>query len=112
MGDVHRGGAQGSLEFNDARACAVAELGVEVAERFIHQEHRRFSRHGASQGDALFLAAGQFLRQPIQERLQLKSLGHCLDLLSDLLFSARTDPECWWQASRGTTELVLQLLPW
>ncbi len=58
VGDVHRGGAQGSLKFNDARARAVAELGIKVAERFIHEEHRGFPRHGASQGDALFLAAG------------------------------------------------------
>jgi hypothetical protein len=45
------------LEVNNAGARAVPELGVEVAERLIHEEHRRFPSHGAAQGDALFLAA-------------------------------------------------------
>ena len=57
VGYVDRGCAQPALQFHDLAAGAGAQLGVQVAERFIHQKHRRLPRDGPPQGHPLLLAA-------------------------------------------------------
>ena len=57
MGDINRCCSQFSLQLDDSLARARSEFGVKIAQRFIHQEHLWIARHGASEGDPLFLSA-------------------------------------------------------
>ena len=59
------------VEPPDLVAHLLAEIGVEVGERLVEQEHRRLHHDGARQGHPLLLAAGQLLRIPRGERLHL-----------------------------------------
>ena len=58
VGDVDRCCPQRFLELNDSCPGAGAQLGVQIAEGFIHQEHSGFPSHGSPQGHPLFLASG------------------------------------------------------
>ena len=51
MGDINRCCAQLSLQLDDSLARARSEFCVEIAKRFIHQEHLRIACHGTPEGD-------------------------------------------------------------
>ena len=51
-----------------------AQLRVEVRERLVEQEHLRLAHDGAADGDALALAAGKLLGQPVQQMAELQRL--------------------------------------
>ena len=110
MGHIDRCGAQLPLQVNDAGAGAVAQLGVQVAERFIHQKHRRFPRHGTPQGNPLFLPAGELLRQAVEEWFQLQGLGHGVDALFNQLLPRGAHPQERGKSAAELAELILQLL--
>ena len=57
VGHIEGGGAELALQFHDLFAGGAAQLGVEIAEGFIHQKHRRLTRHGPAQGHPLLLSA-------------------------------------------------------
>jgi len=59
VGDVDGGGPELALQLADAQAHALAEGGVEVGQRFVEKHDLRAGDHGAGQGDALLLAAGE-----------------------------------------------------
>ena len=52
-----------------------AELGVEVRQRLVEQEHVDVAHQRPADGDALALAAGELRRTALQERLDLQKLG-------------------------------------
>ncbi len=52
-----------------------AELGVEVRERLVHEEHRRLAHDRPGQRDALALAAGELPRPPVEQVRDLERLG-------------------------------------
>ena len=70
VGDVDGGGAQPLVQPRDLGAGLDAQLGVQVGERLVHQEHGRLAHDGAAQRHALALAAGESLRLAVQELLQ------------------------------------------
>ena len=66
MGDIERGGTQAALQGDDLGAGAIAQLGVEVAEGLIHQEHRGLAGDCPPQGHPLLLPPRQFFGEPIE----------------------------------------------
>ena len=75
---VHHGDAQVLLQRADLAAHVVAQLGVQVGQRFVHQADRRFGNHGAAQRHALLLAAGQLRGLAVQQVAQAQQAGHAL----------------------------------
>ncbi len=61
-----------------------AQLGVEVGQRLVEQEHVHVAHQRAADGDALALAAGQGAGLALQQRLDLQDLGGAGDALLDL----------------------------
>ncbi len=62
MGHIEARHADAPLQLQDLGAHLAAQLGVEVAERLVEQEHPRLAYKGATHGDALALAAAQLRR--------------------------------------------------
>ena len=62
VGDVDGGRADLLLQPLDLAARLHAQLGVEVGERLVHQEHLRVAHERAAERDALLLAAGELAR--------------------------------------------------
>ena len=79
VGDVDRGGLQPLVQFLDFGAHRHAQLGVEVGQRLVEQEHLRIAHDGAPHGDALALAAGQLPGIALEQRRQVQDLGGALD---------------------------------
>ena len=110
VGHVHGGGAETALQLHDLSAGARAQLGVEVAEGFVHQKHRRLAGDGAPQGHPLLLAAGEFLGQPVEQALQLQGFRHIADALLDATFAAGGEAQGGRQLAAGAVQAVAQLL--
>ena len=66
-----------------------AQLGVEVRQRLVHQEHARLAHDRPAHRDALALAAGQRLRLAVEVRLEVEQLGRLAHLRQLLLLAAR-----------------------
>ena len=62
VGDIDGGGLEALVQAGDLDAHVVAQLGIEVGERFIKEEYARRLDHGAGDRHALLLAAGEFGR--------------------------------------------------
>ncbi len=56
-----------------------AQLGIEIGQRFVHQEHRRAADDRPCERDALALAARQLARIAIEQRLELDLLRRIED---------------------------------
>ena len=63
-----------------------AQLGVEVRQRLVEQEHLRIAHDAAAERDALLLAAGQLLRLALQQFVQAEHAGGAIDRRLDLGF--------------------------
>ncbi len=72
------------MEAGDLGARLDAQLGIEVRERLVHEEHRRLADDGAAERDALALAAGELLRLAVEELVELDGLGGLLDAALDV----------------------------
>ncbi len=57
VGHVDDRGAKALVQARDLGSRLHAELGIEVGQRLVHQEHGRLAHDRAAQGDALSLAA-------------------------------------------------------
>ena len=62
VGDVDRRGAKALVQLLELDAHLDAQLGVEVGQRLVEQEHLRMAHDGAAERDALALAAGELAR--------------------------------------------------
>ena len=67
------------MQLLDLRAHLHAQLGVEVRERLVEQEHLRIAHDGAAHGDALALAAGELARIALEQGVEAEDLGRALD---------------------------------
>ena len=63
------------MQLLDLGAHLHAQLGVEVGQRLVEQEHLRIAHDGAAHGDALALAAGELARIAVEQRLEAEDLG-------------------------------------
>ena len=80
MGDVDDGKAEALLELPDLRADAPPELGVEVRERLVEQQHAGLEHERAGHRHALLLPARKLAGQAIvQARQAEKSQPFAID---------------------------------
>ncbi len=84
VGDVDRRGLETLVEALQLDAHLHAQLGVEVRQRLVEQEHLRVPHDGAAHGDALALAARELARLALEQLLDAEYLGGVLDALLDL----------------------------
>ena len=70
MGDEDGGQLQLMLELLEERAGLEAEPGIEVGQRFVQQQYLGACGHGAGQGHALLLPAGELTGAPFEELLE------------------------------------------
>ena len=66
MGDVDKRGVDPLAQLDDLGAHLIAELGVQVGQGLVHQEHSGVADNGAADGHTLALAAGQGLGFAVQ----------------------------------------------
>src|SRR6185437_8827442 len=85
MGDIDRGGLEPLMQFLDFGAHRHPQLGIEVGQRLVEQEHLRIAHDGAPHRDALALAAGQLPGIAVEQRRQVQNLGGALDARGDLV---------------------------
>ncbi len=78
-----------ALEAQQFLARLHPELGIEVGERFVHQEDRRFAHDRPTQRHPLPLTTGKVLRAAVQIRIQPEDLGGVGHLLLDDVLAAR-----------------------
>jgi len=83
MGHVDECRLQLLMELGDFGTHLHAELGVQVGQRFVHEEDLGFTHDGAAKGDALTLAAGQSRGFPIQQILDAKDAGGFVDAIGN-----------------------------
>ena len=75
---------QALVEAGDLRARLHAQLGIEVGERLVHEEDGRLTHDGATQGDALALAAGELARLAVEQVLAGEHGRRLVDAALDL----------------------------
>ena len=80
VGDVDGGGPEPLVQRLDLGAHLHAELGVEVRERLVEEEHLGAPHDGAPHGDALALAAGELPRQAREQVAEVEDAPGLLDL--------------------------------
>ena len=85
VGDEDEGGAKALVQVLQFGAELRAQLGVEVRQRFVEQEHRRFAHDGAAHGDTLALATRQLPRLAVEELVDLQRRGGSGDAAVDLV---------------------------
>ena len=84
MGNIDEGGLQLLVQLGDLGTHLHAQLGVQVGQRLVHQEHLGFTHDGAAQGDTLALTAGQRGRLAVQQRFNAQDGGSFLDATVDV----------------------------
>ena len=70
MGHIDRGYGELFLEFANFRPHLQANLGVEIAQRFVQQQHIRVQDQRSGQGDPLLLSARQLAGIALFESLR------------------------------------------
>jgi hypothetical protein len=90
VGDVDRGGAEPLVQLLELDAHLDAQLGVQVRQRLVEQEHLRMAHDRAPERDALALTARQLARLAREIILDAEDLGGLLHARRDL--SARELP--------------------
>ena len=85
MGDVQRGDPQPLLEGAELIPHALAELGVQVGQGFVKQQHGRLDDHGTGQRHTLLLAAGELVGEPLLHAFELHQLHYVIGAADDLI---------------------------
>src|SRR6266702_1552197 len=85
MGDVDRRGPQPLVQFLDFGTHCDAQLGIEVGQRLVEQEHLRIADDGAAHRDALALAARQLPGITVEQRRQRQDFRGAPDAAGDFL---------------------------
>ena len=93
VGDVERRHAEPPLDAQHLTAHLHAQVGVEVRERLVHEEHGRLAHERPAHCDALALAAGELARLAQRHLREPEHLGHLARLLLALLLRDASHPE-------------------
>ena len=72
------------MQFLDLGTHGDAQLGVEIRQGLVEQEHLRITHNRAAHRDTLALTAGQLPRIAIKQRRQRKNVGGTAYMLVDL----------------------------
>ena len=84
VGDVDGGRAHAVVEGAQLLGHVLAELGVERAERLVHQEGLGLAHDGAAEGDALAVAAGEAADRAVEDGVDAEDARDLRDLGADL----------------------------
>ena len=84
MGHIDGGDPHVVLDLLDDRPHLHPQLGVQVGQGFVHQQHVRLNHQGPGQGDPLLLSAGQPVRHPVGVFVDMHQLHKPVRLLRDL----------------------------
>ena len=95
VGDVDGRRLEALVEPGELGAGLDAQLGVEVRERLVHEEHGRLADDRPAERDALALAARQFLRLAVEVPADVEDVGRFLDPSLDVRLGhlAQLQPE-------------------
>ena len=93
VGHVNERGLETLVQPAEHGASVNAELGVQVGQRLVHQEHRRVANDGASNGHALSLPARELLGLAVQQLADPQFVGCFLDPPVDLGLGGFAQPE-------------------
>ena len=93
VGDVDRRRPDLLLQLLDLAAGLHAQLGVEVGERLVHQEHLRVAHQRAPERHALLLAAGELARLAVQQPVELDRGGGAAHTRVDLRLVRLAPPQ-------------------
>jgi hypothetical protein len=93
--DVDRRRLEALVQLLDLGAHLHPQLGVEVGQRLVEQEHLRIADDRAAHGDALALAAGELPRIAIEIGLEAEDVRRLPDTLGDLGLLATTAYMIW-----------------
>ena len=85
VGHVDERDAQSPMQLGDFRPHLGAQIGVQIRQRFIHQEHLGMSDQRAPDGDALALSARELDRLSGQQMTDFQALGDLLRVELNLL---------------------------
>ena len=85
VGDVDRGGLELLVQALELDAHLHAQLGVQVGQRLVEQEHLRMAHDRAPDRDALALAAGELPRLALEQRLDAEDVGGFAHPLVDVV---------------------------
>ena len=85
VGHVHGRDAQLTLERSDLRTRLDAQLGVEVRQRFVHQEHLRLAHDRTAHRHALTLPTGEVRRLAVEEFVEVEDPSRFLDAPAPVL---------------------------
>ena len=85
VGHIDKGGVDALAQLDQLGAHLIAQLGVQIAQRLVHQEHGGVTDDGAADGHALALTAGQRLGLAVQILGDIQDLGGLPHLPVDLV---------------------------
>ncbi len=86
MGHIHDGGGDALMQKLDFRTHLHAQLGIQVAQRFVEKENRRATGQCPAHGHPLSLPTGKLGGFPIQKLFDLEHLRDFLHSFLDLRF--------------------------
>ena len=78
--DVNRRDAEFVVQPPDLKAHFFAQIGVEIGERFVEQQHSRLDDDGAGQGHALLLSATELGRVALGQVAHMDHVQHLVEL--------------------------------
>ncbi len=93
VGDVDRGDVEVVLHLGDLGAHLHPQLGVQVGQWLVHEEHLRLADDRPAHRDPLPLAAGELLGPAVQQRAELEHVGGLLHPAVDLRLVHAADPQ-------------------
>ena len=109
MGDIDHGLAEPAVQLDQLRPHMGAQLGVEIGERLVEQEHLRLAHQRPAERHALLLAAGKLPRLAVEQRLELQELGRRLrPSAGALALSARRASSADRRCSRATRHMRIE----
>ena len=84
------------MQLGDLSTHLNTELGIEVGQRFVHQEDLRLTNNSTAQSNTLTLTTGKSLRLTVEQLLDRKDLGRLTNAGINLLlgFLAQLQTEC------------------
>ena len=86
MGDVDKGGVDTLAQLDDLGPHLIAQLGIQVGQGLIHQQHLGLPDNSPADGHPLTLAAGEGLGLPIQILGDVQDLSGLVNPAVDLRF--------------------------
>ena len=93
VGDVERRGREPRVQFAQLDPHLRAQLGVEVRQRLVEEEHLGIADDGTTHRDALALAARELARTPPQQVAQAQDVGGAVHPGRDLGPGHAADPQ-------------------